>query len=615
MTWLKKTALSFGRTIGIMLVISIIGTGLLYWWTSRKPHVADGSTLYVELDRPLVEAPAGGPSVFLDLLSGGHPPELTGMLVADAVRAAATDKRIARVVLDLDGYQPTGSESVQDLVRAVGAVRATGKPVIAYASNLDRPGYLIAAAAQKAYVSPLGSVDIAGPEVGTVYVGDLLKKLGVEVRIAKAGRFKSAVEPFELGAMSDDARASLQYLMEGHRAQFLAQTAAQRGTSTAALAAASEGLAERTTHNGGDLPQAAIDLHLIDGIATPAALENFSLDRAAGAVPLRGNSRDGRVITIDSWQKAVDTRQCPSVKRVNGKGGLIAIVPLIGTITMDQRASGQINPSNTVELLRKIRQSPKTAAVVLRIDSPGGDAQASEIIRSEIVALRQSGIPVVASLGNIAASGGYWIATAADTVVAGRFTTTGSIGAFAMVPNLNGLATAHGINPQIVRAGPVPIGPGLIEIPTDGQLTLLDAGIAGLYGRFVGIVADARHLSRAQVEEIAQGRVWTGPQAVERHLADRVGTLEDAIAVAAKAGNTSPDCKALLPRPVSFQQALQLATGQHGGVPGLSQIAAWAAGIPLLPAATFDRLDALRGLIETQSGRPLVYCAACEAIR
>lgn len=588
-TWLLKS-------IVIMAVVSIGGSAVLYYMSSRPPKIADGSTLYLEMDRPLVDSPGIPNSPFFKLLSGSRSPELAAMLVADALRAAGRDSRIDRVVLDLDQYRSSGPQTVEDVTSAIEEVRRSGKPVYAYGANYDRSTYRIAAAATKAFVGPLGQVDLSGPEVGQLYLGDLLKRLGVDIRVARAGRYKSAIEPFELGAMSADARASLSGLVEGHQAQFAEVTARNRGMSAGEFQRRATAIAPTAIASGGDVAGAATRLGLIDGAATQLDFENLLSGAKAGIPARRGPM--STVVTIDDYMRAVEAPKCELADRVEGRGGMIAIVPLAGEITMNEQAPGSISPNKTLRVLRQIRTSGKTAAVVLRIDSPGGDVQASEIIRQEVLALRQSGIPVIASLGNTAASGGYWIASAADEIVAGRFTTTGSIGVFAVVPSLNRIATKNQVYPQVVRAGPDPLGPNLIEPATQQQLAMLDANVSGLYTWFLRIVAEARGMSTAAVDEVAQGRVWTGAQAVELKLADRVGTLETAVDRAAARGRTSRDCKALLPRTVGFQEALNLVGGQRG---------------PMLPGS--QTIAGLTALLSDRPGRAMAYCALCATVR
>lgn len=592
----RKSAKSFGlgilKWITSYLIVGIASFGLLYWMMHRKPSVENDTTLYVELDRPLIEANLPT-SPWLNFVSNRRK-QLSVQELTRAIDAAATDKRISRLVIDLDRLSPDGMQTVMELAATLKAFRATGKPIVAYAANYGRPEYLLASSASERWIDTMGHADFAGPEFGTLYFGDLLKKLRVDITVVRAGKYKSAAEPLIAGEMGEAAREEYRTLTDGQRASFFAAVAHNDPKLRLDSAAAGQNAAE------------AFERGTMTRLVTPIDLENFSYARTAEQPPARELPRK-RVVAIDTWLRAMEPAQCPLESRDDGKGGMIAIVTLSGSIGMDGDPLSSITPPATIAMLRQIRLNDRTAAVVLRIDSPGGDAQAAEMIRQEVMAMRRSGIPVIASLGNTAASGGYWIASAAQEIWTGQFTMTGSIGAFALLPSVANTARAHGINPQIVRAGPDPLYPGVMERPTDAQQQWLRTDIDRLYERFLAIVGAARHMTRAEVDTVAQGRVWTGPQALEHGLVDHVGTLDDAVARAAELGKTAPECARSVPPELSVERMVDVFARSYTGT--------LKPDLPGVPRAVARQALDVAGFVETNAGRPVVFCLECAGAR
>lgn len=589
----KSFGLSILKWITSYMIVGVASIGLLWWMMHKKPDVKDDSTLFIELDRPLIEANLPT-SPWLNFVSNRRK-QLSVQELIYAIRTAAKDQRITRMVINLDRLAPDGMQTVQELGKAIGEFRATGKPVVAYSANYGRPELLLASNASQRWMHDMGHADLAGPEFGILYFGDLLKKLGIDVTVVKAGKYKSAAEPMVSAKMSDAAREEYQTLTDGQRASFFQDISAN---------------AKAKMDIGPDTPgmtaQQALQHHIVNKLVAPIDVENFSYGDADSKTPARKRP-DNRIVAIDTWMRAMPEQQCPAKEREGNKGGLIAVVTLSGSIGMDGDPLSSITPPATINMLRQLRLNDKTAAVVLRIDSPGGDAQAAEMIREEIVILRASGIPVIASLANTAASGGYWIASAANEIWSGQYTMTGSIGAFAMLPSVAKAATHYDINPQIVRSGPDPLYPRILENPTDAQKQWLKGDIDNLYEKFLRIVGDARKMNRDQVDAIAQGRVWTGPQAMERGLVDHIGTLDDAINSAAKQGNTSPECARSLPPELSVERMVD--------VLARSYTSAMIPQIPGIPATVSRTAANLSSFVEANAGKPIVYCLQCSGAK
>lgn len=582
MSFLKSTAISIGRWVAVTAITSFAILGLLWWSMNRKPDIPPGSTLLIEFDKPLVEANLPMPAI-LTAFGGGGPNLLPVHDLAATIRAAAVDPNISRLVLNLDGFDPAGMQTTYELVSALQTFQKSGKRSIAYASNLNRPQFMLANATGERWLDSMGRIDFSGPEYSTVYVGDLLKKAGIEIYVARAGEFKAAVEPFILPTMSANARAQYSTLLAGFRDSFFDAVSWRNPNARRAA----------ETNSISDPLQATQD-NVITYVRSLSDLDQEMTPRDS-----QGRRDAKRVIPFDIYRKTVSPAQCPSDRH-------IAVLTLSGPIGMQGDPLTTITPQPTINALRQVEDSGKASAIVLRIDSPGGDAQAAEMIRAEVEAIRRRGLPVVASLSNTAASGGYWIATAANEIVAGQFTLTGSIGAFAIRPSLNGLASKYHVNQQTVRVGPEPLAAGFLDPISKTQRQQLDTDIARVYDRFLDLVVRSRRIAPETMPALAEGRVWTGPQALDRKLVDSVGTLDGAIDRAAALGKTSASCHRPVYPQVTLQQLLNsmAASNQQAAVP--------------LPASIKTAISSSAGsfgAIASNVGRPLVYCLTCQGLQ
>lgn len=582
MSFLKSTAISIGRWVAVTAITSFAVLGLLWWGMNRKPDIPPGSTLYVAFDKPLVEANLPMPTI-LTALGGGGPNLLPVHDLSAAIRAAAQDPEIARLVLNLDGFEPAGMQTTYELVSALQAFQKSGKRSIAYASNLNRPQFMIANAAGERWLDGMGRVDFSGPDYSTVYIGELLKKAGVEIYVARAGEFKAAVEPLILPAMSANARAQYASLLSGFRTSFF--------DTVKWHSAKARSVAERNTIRQ---PLAATQDNVVTHVRSLSDLDQVMTPRDA-----QGRRENSKVIPFEIYRKTLSPANCPSDRH-------IAVLTLSGPIGMQGDPLTTIAPQATIEALRQVEDSGKASAIVLRIDSPGGDAQAAEMIRAEVEAIRRRGLPVVASLSNTAASGGYWIATAANEIIAGQFTLTGSIGAFAVRPSLNALASHYNVNQQTVRVGPEPLTAGFLDPISESQRRQLDQDIALVYDRFLDLVVRSRRIAPDKMPELAGGRVWTGPQALELKLVDKVATLDGAIARAAALGKTSPQCHRPVYPQVTMQQLLNsmAASKQQAAVP-----------LPASLKVAIGTSSASFAAVASNLGRPLVYCLTCQGLQ
>ncbi|MDX1381513.1 MAG: signal peptide peptidase SppA, partial [Xanthomonadales bacterium] len=363
------------------------------------------------------------------------------------------------------------------------------------------------------------------------YYAEGLDKLAVEVNLFRAGEYKSAMEPFVRNDMSEEAREANLYWLGSLWQQYLEGVSRARGVPLETLADTIEHLPERVDEAGGNLAQLALELGLVDRLAgQPEMRQELSL---------RGVSVDqeGRLNEID-FRDYLSVRP---LRRLPGPGPSVAVVVAEGDILQGQQPAGTVGADTLAERLYQAGATDGVQAVVLRVDSPGGDAFASEIVRRELQSLRDGGKTVVVSMGDVAASGGYWIGLAADEIWASAATVTGSIGVYGMVPTFNESLQKLGIHTDGVGTTPL-AGRLRLDLPMDeGLRRIFQSTTEETYQRFLALVANARGLTTEEVHEIARGRVWTGQQAADRGLVDRVGTLADAVDSAARIAGLGDD--------------------------------------------------------------------------
>ncbi|WP_225764997.1 signal peptide peptidase SppA [Stenotrophomonas sp. Marseille-Q4652] len=516
--------LFFGLLFFVLLVIVVAATR----GSGVKP-LQDRTTLVIAPEGRLVEQYSADPvsravgKAMGD--TGADEIQLRDLL--RALEAAQKDKKIERVLLQLDKLQPSGFASMREVAAALQTLRGSGKQVVAFSESMSQWQYLLAAQADEVYLDPMGSVLLEGlGRYRQYFRTGLQEKLGVDVNLFKVGEYKSAAEPYVLDAASPDAKEADLYWMNDVWQRYLADIAAARKLDPAELAAGIETMPEGIAAAGGDLARFALQQKLVDGLKTREEVEKLLAERGVAD----SDADEGfRNINLDAYLTQVDSRKSPLDKRPQ-----VAVVVAEGEIAGGDLPAGRIGGVSTSALLRHAREDDDVKAVVLRVDSPGGEVFASEQIRREVVALKQAGKPVVVSMGDLAASGGYWISMDADRIYADESTVTGSIGIFAMVPNFSRALDKIGVHTDGVGttrfAGAFDMTRPLD--PAVGQViqSVIDKG----YADFTGKVAKARDRSVESVDEVARGRVWSGAQARDRGLVDEFGGLQDAVADAAE---------------------------------------------------------------------------------
>ena len=443
-----------------------------------------------------------------------------------AIEAARDDKNIERVLLSLDNLQPAGMASTREVAQALGQLRDSGKQVVAFGEGITQAQYLLAAQADEIYLDPMGGLMLEGLARYRQYFRTALQdKLGVDMHLFRVGEFKSAAEPYILDAASPEAKEADLYWMNDLWQRYLADIGAARKLDPAQLAAQIDALPEGIEAAGGDIARHALQMKLVDGLKTREELDQLLTERGLAD---EDDEHGFRRVSLGRYLAPLDGPRLPIDKRPQ-----VAVVVAEGEITGGEQPAGSIGGVSTAALLRQVRDDEHVQAVVLRVDSPGGEVFASEQIRREVEQLKAAGKPVVVSMGDLAASGGYWISMNADRIYADPSTITGSIGIFGMFPNFTRTLDKIGVHTDGVSTTRI-AGAFDVTRPLDPQVgRVVQAVIDKGYADFTGKVADARGKSVEQVDEVARGRVWSGAQAKERGLVDEMGNLGQAITDAA----------------------------------------------------------------------------------
>ncbi|MCL6618435.1 MAG: signal peptide peptidase SppA [Thermomonas hydrothermalis] len=452
-----------------------------------------------------------------------------------ALEAARTDTRIERVALMLDHLQPSGLASLREVAARLAALRKAGKQIVAHGEGFAQGQYLLAAQANEIYLDPMSStgVMLEGLADYRQYFREALQdKLGVDVHLFKVGTYKSAAEPYVLDAASPAAKEADLYWMGDLWRRMLQDIGQVRGLDPAQLQQYADTLPQQVVAAHGDLAQLALQQKLVTGLKTRDEVNRLLRERGVADDDAEGGFRQ---VDLDTYLQHLD-RALPQTDR----RPQVAVVIAEGEIAAGQLPPGKIGGDSTAELLRQARDDDDIKAVVLRVNSPGGEVFASEQIRREVEALKAAGKPVVVSMGDVAASGGYWISMNADRIYADPSTITGSIGIFGLLPTFDRTLGKLGVHTDGVGTTRY-AGAFDLTRPLDPAVAAtVQAVIEKGYRDFTGKVAKARGKTVAQIDAVAQGRVWSGAQALQRGLVDAFGGLDEASAEAARrAGLTS----------------------------------------------------------------------------
>ena len=521
------------KVLHLALLLLIFGFVLAALHTSI-PIVPRSAALIIAPQGDLVEQLAGDPvRRALGEASGGPAPETLLRDVTDAIAAAKSDSRIKLIVLDVDEMGPTGLSKLQEIGAALRDFRASGKRVIAAGDSFSQSQYYLAAQAGEVYLDPMGEVSVNGFSYYRMYYKDAIEKLSVDLNVFRAGTFKSYTDQFSRNDMAPSEREETSVWLESLWNAYTQDVTHARSLPAGAL---KDFIAEQPASLQavkGDMAKMALQR----GLVTALKSRRQVADDLKGLVGEDDNNHSFNSIGMNQYLAAVRSKHA-----LKGKSDAkVGIVVASGEIFDGHQMPGAIGGESTSNLLRQARYDNAVKAVVLRVDSPGGSEFASEKIPREVQALRKAGKPVVVSMSTYAASGGYYIAAAANQIFASPTTITGSIGVFSYIPTFQRTLEKLGVN--VDGIGTTPLAGDLRIDRALGPVTkqLLQASVDHAYAQFVRRVADGRKKSVEDVDKIAQGRVWAGLDAQRIGLVDHLGGLKDATDAAAKLAELGKD--------------------------------------------------------------------------
>jgi protease-4 len=566
----------------------------------------DDSALVLDLEGTLVEQYTQSPIERAFAKASGNEAirELQLRDVLSVLDAAAKDDHIDRIVLETDGFRVAGFAALRELGAAIRKVKEDGKQVVAYGTGMDQKQYYLAAQANEVYLDPDGGVVLEGlGRYRLFYRQGLQDKLGVDVHLFRVGEFKSAAEPFILDAASPESKEADLFWMNDVWKRHVGDIAAARKLPVADVEALIAGLPEQVKGVSGDLGKLALQSKLVDGLKTPHELEKLLGERGEW-----DDEEDTyRQIDFDDY---LARQNDPGKLLARRDDDAVAVVVAAGEISSGKQPPGTVGGESTADLIRQVRLDEHAKALVLRVDSPGGSVFPSEQIRREIALTKEAGKPVVVSMGNVAASGGYWISMNADRIYADPSTITGSIGIFGLWMSAPRALDKIGVHSDGVGTTALAgaFDPTRTLDPQAGEViqSIIDHG----YAQFIGKVAAARGKPVEQIDGIARGRVWSGAQAHERGLVDQLGGLRDALAEAARLAKLDKDyhVRYVEKEATPFEQ-LFMGMGSNAAGAAMLRALAPKMGLDQAVAARMDaELAWLRPESSTQPVRAIAHC-------
>lgn len=516
--------LDFLRRLTLNLVFLLILGAIVFAFFYEKPvSVPNNAVLLVTLSGQVVEEDDfDGQGTFSSMVDGSD--SFTRLRdVTRALSLAAEDKRIAAVHFRVQDLQKAGLASLREIGAAMDRVKAAGKKITVWSTGYSQIQYAVAAHANEVFVHPMGGVMLKGLSGTRLYWGSALKELGVTVHVYRAGDYKSAPEIFVRSEPSKESLAADRFWMKDIWWQYTANIESSRGLMPGAVDKVIATYPELLEKAQGDMSRVALDQSLIDSVHTADEVIDILRTRMGWK-----SATEERLLDYRLYLEAAET--VPSGKRV-------AVVTIEGEIKDGGDGPGMTGERDAVQRIRAVRDSPDYAALVVRIDSPGGSPVASELIRRELELVKKAGKPVVASFGDYAASGGYWVALGADTIVTDPMSITGSIGVFGMMPTFEKAIDRLSLGTGGVATSPLADAMNPLKSVTPEYGKMMELSVARIYRDFISLVAKGRKMDEQKVAALAQGRVFTGRQAIDMGLADTLGGLDVALAKAAEMAN------------------------------------------------------------------------------
>lgn len=523
-TW---RALNFMRELVFnifFILLILVGVGIWMQLSSGTAEHTSRGALLLDITGVVVDKPSSSSKLSalgrqLFGASSDRLQENSLFDIVETIRQAQADRNITGIVLDLKNFAGADQPSMQYIGKALKAFRDSGKPVYAVGDNYSQGQYYLASFANKVWLSPQGMVGLHGFATNGLYYKSLLDKLKVSTHVFRVGTYKSAVEPFIRDDMSPAAREADSRWIGELWQNYLGTIAANRQITPQQLFPGAQGVLDGLRKVGGDTAKYALDNKLVDTLGSSA-------DAEKALVKQFGWSDE------DKNYRAISMYDYP-LKKPSDVGSSVAVIFANGAIMDGEETAGNVGGDTTAAQIRDARIDPNVKAIVLRVNSPGGSVTASEVIRAELAAAKAAGKPVVVSMGGMAASGGYWISTPANYIVANPSTLTGSIGIFGVINTVEKSLNELGVHTDGVATSPLADVSVTKALPPQVQ-EMMQLSIENGYQRFISLVAQARKSTPEQVDKIAQGHVWTGEDAKNNGLVDALGDFDDAVAKAAE---------------------------------------------------------------------------------
>ena len=500
-------------------IIFLAGLAATFSAPQPEQRVASGSVLQIDLSIPLIEKPAFNPLDNIDLSNFKVKQIITLREAVGAIGKAAIDPNIAGIFIKLPAAIPSSISSLYEIREVLRDFRVSEKFIICYGDAISQGGFYLASVADKIYLNPQGGLAWNGMASGVTFYKGTMDKLGIKAEIIRHGKFKGAVEPFMREDLSLENRLQIQSMISSIWDHIVGEIAESRSLDAVVLN-------DYATRLAVDTPEKAKELGLVDDL--------FYNDEVKAHLAYLTGSDEPKIISLLQYKNSGISISGDVLSK-----NKIALVYAEGAIVDSGDPNKEIVGTKLAETIASIRADSSVKALVLRINSPGGSALASDIIWREMELTRQNK-PVVVSMNGVAASGGYYIGCAADRIVTAPTTITGSIGVFGLLLNVEkGAKDLLGINMDIVSTNPSASLGNIFHEVTPAERNYIQNNVDRTYARFAGLVAQGRRMEYAEVDSVGQGRVWTGLQAIDNKLADCAGTLSDAIELAAELGSVA----------------------------------------------------------------------------
>ena len=588
-----------------LILLIVVGVGIwLHVSSANAPAEVQKGALIFDLSGVVVDKPSVSnklSKIGRQLLgaSSDRLKENSLFDVVDAIRQAKDDDKITGMVLDLHNFAGADQPSLQYIGKALREFRDSGKPIYARGDSYSQAQYYLASFANKITLSPQGTVDLHGFATNSLYYKTLLDKLKVSSHVFRVGTYKSAVEPFLRDEMSPAARDADSRWVGELWQNYVNTLAANRQITANQVFPGAQGVLDGLNKVGGDSAQYAKDNKLVDELASPSVV-------------------DQQLVKTFGWDKEAKDYNGTSIydyplKNTPTTDGNIAVIVANGAIMDGEETPGSVGGDTTALEIREARLDPKIKAILFRVNSPGGSVTASETIREELAAAKAAGKPVVVSMGGMAASGGYWVSTPANYIIASPNTLTGSIGIFGVINTVENSLDAIGVHTDGVATSPLADVASTKALPPEVQ-QLMQLTIENGYKNFLGLVAKSRNKTPEQIDQIAQGHVWTGSDAKANGLVDALGDFDDAVAKAAELA------KIKQPQLNWYQDEPSMVDVLFSQVDASAQAALPAALRAYLPAPMFDVMAAMKkqpGLLDNLNDpqNRYAFCLTCGDVK